>query len=418
MNEKNPEEIEYRRKAFKRLDKGKSVAQIRKLIPRSGSWVYKWKRRFEQQRWQALDSLPKAPHSSAHQYPQSTVALVLRLRQQFARSSVGLIGARAIRHEVIRRRLLRVVPSILTSNRWLKQAGLIPTASLPGEAPYYPQPHLPENCVLQSCDWISRYLAGGEKPYALHTIDAQTHALCQTISTDKTTDALIQHIRQAFTELGLPDFLQIDNDGAFTNLGKNQRVFGRFMRLLLYLGVEPIFIPPGEPKRNYLVEGVNHLWAQSFFDKDHFTSVAQLKRKSPKFLSWYASYAPPRLGGLSVEEAKRGVKRRKLKASERRSLPDHLPLTAGRLHFIRRVDERGKIRLVNESWKVSKRLGGEYVWATVDLKEQRLKISYRKSDRARAKLIKQYDYCVAEPVKSLLPQYRRRVRRVQVLGVI
>lgn len=418
MNEKNPEEIAYRRKAFKLFDQGKSVAQIRNLIPRSGSWVYKWKRRFAHQRWHALDSLPKAPHSSAHQYPQSTVDLVLRLRQQFARSSVGLIGARAIRQEVKRRHLLRVVPSVVTINRWLKQASLIPTASLPGEDPYYPQPHLPENCVLLSCDWISRYLEGGEKPYALHTIDAQTHALCQTISTDKTTEALSHHILQAFTELGLPDFLQIDNDGAFTNLGKNQRVFGRFLRLLLYLGVEPLFIPPGEPKRNSLVEGVNHLWARSFFDKAHFTSGAQLKRKSPKFLSWYDSYAPPRLGGLSVEEAQRGVKRRKLKARERRSLPDHLTLTAGRIHFIRRVDERGEIRLLNESWKVSKRLGGEYVWATVDLTTQRLQLSYRKSDRARAKLIKQYDYGVAEPVKRLLPQYRRRLRRVKVLGIM
>ena len=418
MNEKNPEEIVYRRKAFKLFDQGKSVTQIRRLIPRSRAWVYKWKRRFAQQRWYALDSLPKAPHSSAHQYPQGTVALVLRLRQHLARSSVGLLGARAIRQEVRRRHLLRVVPSLVTINRWLKQAGLLPTARLPGAAPYSPQPHLPENCGLLSCDWISRYLKGGEKPYALHPIDAQTHALCQTISTDKTTAALIHHILQAFTELGLPDFLQLDKDGAFTNLGKNQRVFGRFLRVLLYLGVEPLFIPPGEPKRNSLLEGVNHLWAQSFFDKAHFTSVAQRKRRSPKFLSWYSRSAPPRLGGLSVEEAKRGVKRRKLTAREQRSLPAHLPLTAGRIHFIRRVDERGEIRLLNESWKVSKRLVGEYVWATVDLAAQHLLISDRKSDRAQAKRIKQYDYGGAEPVKRQMPQYRRRTRRVKVVEIM
>jgi hypothetical protein len=218
--------------------------------------------------------------------------------------------------------------------------------------------------------------------------------------------------------VGLPDFLQIDNDGAFTNLGKQPRVFGRFTRVLLYLGVEPLFIPPGEPHRNSLVEGVNHLWARSFFDKNHFTSVAHLKRKSPKFLSWYDRYAPPRLGGLSVGAAKRGVKRRKLTARERRSIPDPVPLTAGRLHFIRRVDKRGEIRLLNESWKVSKRLGGEYVWATVDLTAQRLTIYYRKSERAQAKLIKQHAYGVAEPVKRMLPQYRRRARRVNVLRII
>jgi putative transposase len=418
MNEKNSEEIAYRRKLFKLFDQGKSVAQILPLIPHSRSWVYKGKRRFAHQRWHAVDSLPKAPHSSAHQYAQSTVTLVLRLRRHFVRSAVGLIGARALRQELLRRRLLRVVPALGTIKRWLKQAGLIPTASLPAEAPYYPQPHLPEDYVLLSCDWLSRYLEGGEKPYAMHTIDAQTHALCQTISTDKTTEALLHHILQAFTELGLPDCLQLDNDGAFTNLGKRVRVFGRFTRLLLYLGGEPLFIPPGEPKRNSLVEGVTHLWVQSFFDKAHFTSVAHLKRKSPKFCSWYETYAPPRLGGRSVAEANRGVKRRKLTASERRSIPEQLPLTAGRIHFIRRVDERGEIRLLNEQRKVSKRLAGEYVWATIDLKEQRLQLYYRKSARAQAKLLKQVAYPIAEPVKRVRPRYRRRARRVKVLRLI
>ena len=208
--------------------------------------------------------------------------------------------------------------------------------------------------------------------------------------------------------MGLPDLLQIDNDGAFTGLGKSRRGVGRFVRLLLYLGVEPIFLPPGEPKRNGLVEGIHHLWAQSFFDKDHFASVAHLNRKSHKFLSWYDQYEPPRLGGVSVAAARRGVQRRRLTPRERHAIPDELPLTAGRLHFIRRVDPQGQIRLLNERWKVSKRLVGEYVWATIDLKEQSLQISYRKSERAKAKLVKHFDYPRAEPVKRLPPQYKRR----------
>jgi transposase len=418
MNEKNPEEINDRRKLFKLFDKGPSVARILKLIGRSRSWVYKWKRRFEANRWQALDSFSKAPHSAAHKYDKSVVNLVLRLRRRFERSSVGLIGAREIRRELIRHRLVRLVPSVSMINRWLKAAGLIRAAKTSDKESYYPHPKLPEGFVLQSCDWISRYLEGGEKAYAFHTIEANTHALCQTISINKKTEAVCQHILDAFTELGLTDFLQIDNDGAFTGLGKSRRVFGRFVRLMLYLGVELIFIPPGEAWRNYLVEGVNHLWAQSFFDKDRFTSVAQLKRKSPKFFSWYESYAPPLLGGLSVAEAKRGAKRRKLKQRERRAIPARLPLTEGRIHFVRRVDERGEIRILNERWKVSKRLAGEYIWATVDLKEQSLKIHCRKSERAQAKLIKQYDYRVAEPVQRLLPNYRRLTRRVNVLRII
>jgi putative transposase len=418
MNEKNLAEIRYRRIAFKLFAKGKSVAYVLTRLPRSRTWGYKWKQRFEAERWEAWDSRSKAPHTCTHQYADGTVKVVLRLRQHLERSTVGLVCAREIRRELMRQRLLRRVPSLPTINRWLKQAGLIRPARVAAAQPYYPHPHLPEEVVLQACDWTARYLAGGEKPYIMHTLEVSTHALAQTISTDKTTDSLCQHILEAFTAVGLPDLVQIDNDGAFTGLGKSRRRVGRLVRLLLYLGVEPLFLPPGEPQRNGLVEGIHHLWARSFFDKDHFASGAQLKRKSPKFLTWYDQYEPPRLGGLSVEEARRGVQRRRLQRRERHAIPDELPLTEGRLHFIRRVDAHGQIRLLNESWKVSKRLVGTYVWATVDLKEQSLKIAYRKSDRAKAKLVKQFGYPIAEPVKSLQPQYKRRARRVQVLRII
>jgi transposase len=61
MNEKDPHEIEIRQQAFKLFEKGKSVAQILKRIPRSRSWLFKWKKRFERDGWKALDSLSKAP---------------------------------------------------------------------------------------------------------------------------------------------------------------------------------------------------------------------------------------------------------------------------------------------------------------------------------------------------------------------
>jgi len=77
MNEKNSEEIYYRRLAFKLFDKGKSPTEILALIPRSRSWLFKWKQRFEQPGWQALDSLSKVPHHSPHQYPSDIVKLAV-----------------------------------------------------------------------------------------------------------------------------------------------------------------------------------------------------------------------------------------------------------------------------------------------------------------------------------------------------
>lgn len=418
MKEKDSDEIRYRRLAFKLFDKCKSAAEILKRIPRSRSWLFKWKKRFEQKRWQALDSFSTSPKRHPNQYDKSAVKVVLHLRKRLLRAQVGLIGPRAIRRELKRHRLLRRVPSISSIKRWIKAAGLLEGNTDSAKPPFYPAPRLPSQVAFYSCDWAARYIEGGAKVFVFHTIDLHTHALCQTSGTDKTTLALCRHLLEACCSLGLVDFLQIDNDAAFTGLGKKARVFGYFVRLALYLGIELIFIPPAEPERNHVVEGVNHLWAKSFWDRNHFASVKAFERKSPQFMAWYEEYGPPSLGGLTVKEAGRGVKRRKLTRREIKELPDELPLTEGRLHFIRRVNERGEINLLKENWKVSKRLRGEYVWATIDLREQSLKIYHRRSERAKARLVKEHEYVIEERVETLKESFRRGRRRVRVLKII
>ncbi len=418
MNEHNADEIRYRRLAFRLFDKEKSAAEILNRIPRSRTWLFKWKKRFEQKRWQALDSLSKAPKRSAKRYDKRVVTLVLRLRKRLQRAEVGLIGARAIRQELRAHRLARTVPALSTINRWLKAAGLIAGGTAQTQPPFYPAPALGRAFAFSTCDWTARYLEGGEKVFVFHTVDVHTHALAQTSSRDKTTTSVCGHLLQACAGVGVPDFLQIDNDAAFTGLGKTPGGFGRFVRLALSFGIELIFIPPGEPERNYLVEGVNHLWAQSFWSKNHFTSVKAFERKRPQFLAWYEDYAPPALHGLTVKEAGRGVKRRKLPPRAIKHLPPELPLTAGRLHFIRRVNEQGVINIRKEDWKVSRRLAGEYVWATIDLSKESLEIYHRRSEKAKAQLVKKHSYPIEERVERVKPEYRCRAKRVRVVGII
>jgi transposase len=418
MKENISDEIRCRRLAFKLFDKGKSTAEILKLIPRSRSWLFKWKKRFEQLRWQALSSFSKSPKRNPNQYEKSAVIMVLRLRKRLQSSEVGLVGPRAIRREIISHRLLNRVPSVSSIKRWLKEAGLTQVELSSTKEPFYPAPILSSQLAFYSCDWIARYIEGGEKLFVFHTIDMLTHALCQTSGTDKTTSSLCHHLLEACSRLGLPDFLQIDNDAAFTGLGKKPRIFGHFVRLALYLGIELIFIPPGEPKRNSVVEGVNHLWARSFWDRNHFASVKAFQPKSWKFLAWYEEYAPPALEGLTVKEACLKVKRRKLTKREIKALPQELPLSEGRIHFIRKVDSQGEINILKENWKVSKRLRGEYVWATINLKEKSLRIYHRRSERAKAKEVKQHYYAIEERVERLKASYRRARRKLRVLKII
>ena len=101
MKEKNPEEIRYRRLAFTLLDKGKAPTEILARIPRSRSWLCKWKQRFERQGRQALDSLPKAPHPSPQSNSGEVVKVVVRVRQRLEKSVAGHVGPRAIQQELV-----------------------------------------------------------------------------------------------------------------------------------------------------------------------------------------------------------------------------------------------------------------------------------------------------------------------------
>lgn len=121
-------------------------------------------------------------------------------------------------------------------------------------------------------DWTCRYLEGGAKVYAFHTLDLHTRAGCQTIAADKTTATVVQHALQAWKSLGIPTFLQLDNDAAFMGGYKVPRVFGQFVRLALYLGIELIFLPVGEPEYNGDVEQFNRLWSHAFFNRRHFAA--------------------------------------------------------------------------------------------------------------------------------------------------
>jgi putative transposase len=264
-------------------------------------------------------------------------------------------------------------------------------------------------------DWTARYLEGGPKVFAFHTIDLQTHALAQTLSTDKTGLTVRQHALRAWQTLGLPDGLQMDNDSAFAGGGKAPRRFSAFVRLCLSLGIEPIFLPVGEPKRNGVVERLNGLWSRAFWNRRHFRSVAQVKRASPDFTVWYEHhYFPPTLNGQSPAQARHHSRRVRLTAKDIHALPAALPLTAGRIHFLRRVGEDGMIRVLNELWKVDKRLAGQYVWATVVTHKRRLEIYHWRRAGEVARLVKRWRYAIHEPVASLNPRFKRRERRRRI----
>lgn len=419
MKKKNAQEVATRRRALRLWLNHKRPCDIIRQLSRSHKWFYKWLNRFKQHSWPGLADQSRRPHTSSPGHPSSARQLVVRLRRQAEKRKVGLIGARALHSQIRHQHLLPQTPSVRSINRWLKAAGLRPSPPAAPKKVYYPHGRWPDGYVGHALDWTERFLAGGEKLFAFHTLDLQTRALAQTLTRDKSGASLRQHVLEVWQTLGLPDWLQLDNDAAFNGGGRTPRRFGAFVRLCLWLGIELIFIPPAEAARNGEVEWVNHLWATSFWERDHFRSFNDLSRKRHRFLQWYRQeYYQAALGDRTAAQALRGQRRTRLTAKQVRALPDQLPITAGRVHFIRRVSESGEIKLLSETWQVSRSLAHQYVWATVITQAQRLEIYHRRSARAAPRLIKTFAYQLPEVVAPLGEEFRRHPRRVPVRSLL
>lgn len=411
MEDKPTQELALRRRAIRLKLKGLRPADILRRIPRGRTWLFRWLKRFACSGWPGLKNKSKQPKRSPHAYPLQSRTVILGLRRAMSKRRLGLLGARAIQQEIGQQKLLNHIPSLAPINRWLRTAGLLPPPTPAPATVFYPEPRVPPEYGLHAMDWTARYLEGGQKVFAFHTVNVVTRALAQTIATDKTGTTLHQHVLHAWQVLGVPDGLQLDNDVTFTGGERTPRRLGSFVRLGLYLGIELVFVPPAEPQRNGVGEGVNSLWARSFWNRYRFRSLRAVVSRSPQFLTWYMTqYHPPGLEGKTPAQAQRLVRRHRLTPQQIHALPAQLPITAGRIHFIRRVNAVGEIRLLGETGKVGKRFAHQYVWATVSTQRQKLEIHHRRAKQATAKLVRRFSYEIPEPVRPLRPEFKRRPR--------
>ncbi len=398
MDEK--QELRLRRQAIRLRLKGIKSKRVLERVHRSRFWLGKWLKRFDRQGSLGLRSRSRRPQHTPMAYALRIVCLIVQTRRRLAKQKVGLIGPRAIRRE-LRPVLGKQSPSLSTIKRVLQTHDLVPTPAQKRPA-YFPKPLTTVNGTLHALDWTCRYLEAGPKVYAFHTLNLRTRACTQTIAADKSSDTVIRHCLDTWKTLGIPQFLQLDNDAAFCGGYKAPRVFGQFVRLCLYLGIELIFLPIAEPKRNGEVEELNGLWGHAFWERRRFASFGRVCASSPAFVQWYMTRsAPPFLADLSPQQAQRREPKHRLTATQAAHVPAPMPLTAGRIHFIRLVKPDGTITLLNESWKVSKHLAGKYVWATIITHCRRLAIWYQRSAQHDWCLLKAFAYDIPETVARL-----------------
>lgn len=139
------------------------------------------------------------------------------------------------------------------------------------------------------------------------------------------------------------------------------------------MGIELVFIPEGEPFRNGSVENFNG-WFQERLFAIRLHSPAQAHRELAVLMEvCFQEHVHPHLGMRTSQEARRTLRPRRLPANFKRHLQP-LPISVGKVTFIRKVRPSGRITVLDVKVHVSKRLTGRHVRATLYTRTARLKI--------------------------------------------
>jgi len=117
-----------------------------------------------------------------------------------------------------------------------------------------------------------RYIKGDGRFYSMNVMDLYSHRVFIESSRTKEDDNIAHGLLRCWKSMGLPDFLQIDNELSFRGSNRYPRSLGIVLRLCLNFGIQPVFIPVGEPWRDGVIERFNETYDKKFFRRQWFSS--------------------------------------------------------------------------------------------------------------------------------------------------
>src|SRR5215470_6298752 len=205
-------------------------------------------------------------------------------------------------------------------------------------------------------------------PYGKDIFDG---AVCLRLAESRKMDEVLWFLGECWKDLGRPEQLQFDNARELAGWGQSARGLSRVIRLCLRYGVSPVFIPEGEPQCNGSVENFNG-WFQDPLFQHHFARPGDLRRQLRRLQEAVnTQHVHSRLGGQTPAQHRRGLRLQKLPAGFV-APTGRLPLSAGRVTFLRRVSVAGTVTLLSQSFRVGKKHKGLYLRLVIDTGQGKL----------------------------------------------
>jgi hypothetical protein len=323
---------------------------------------------------------------------------------------LSYIGATAIAAR-LRDKQVNPLPSSASIERVVRAAGL----SHPRPAKVKPEvsyPHLEPTQAQQlvQVDIVPHFLPGGAKAACFNAVDVVSHYPTGQQSGQRRADDALAFLTHLWQTLGIPDYTQVDNESCFSGGFTHPGVLGQVVRLALWVGTELVFSPLYHPQSNGTVERFHQDYNQFVWQKFELADLAAVQRHSPAFFEAYRySQHIQALHGHSPAQVHFAVPYRLLPADFDR--PDPLPLTAGRVHFMRLVQPSHQITLLNLSWAVTKAQPGQGVWATLTLapRQSTLRIFDAAPDAPQRICWVQHPFPLKEPVLPLPEHFQKPI---------
>ncbi len=363
--------------AIRRHLHGESITSICRALGKSRRWFYYWVRRYSPTDGVWSEDRSRAPLHQRHKLPQSVERLVCEVRTRLLGRKYSQRGAVAIQWE-LRQLGVNPLPGIWTINRIIARHQLRPPFLPRSHRPNYPKLEAGVPCVAHQMDLVGpRYLPCGVRFYGIHLIDACSNAVAlETVST-KHYEALCRALWVQWQRLGVPRYLQVDNELSFRGSNRHPRSFGLLVRLCLHVGTEIVFIPEGEPWRNGIVEHFNDTYDKNFLRPQQFRSLAHLRRELrvfERFHNEHHRYA--KLGQRTPQAVHSRLRRRvRLPRLDQKRLRN--VWKDGRISFTRLTDDRGCVRFFTERFVVDPTLVHEYVTGTISTRDNRLRFFHQ-----------------------------------------
>lgn len=390
---------------------GKSPTQIHKELHRTRDWVYKWISRFESgdPQWYLDES--KEPKTKPTKIDASLEDDIVNIRKKLVKRDTpetryAYQGAVAI-HQELDKSGCRDKPNLATINRVLKRNGLIEKEqkkkSNKESKVYYPEIQVKYPGHIYQLDLVTpRYITGYGKTVSVNRVDVYSGQANLNQYKSKEADNIIEFTVDDWTEYGLPCYLQVDNEASFKGSLCHPKTFGKLTRFCLNFGVQLVFIPFNEPWRNGYIESFNSRFNERLWLFMQFKDLGHLKNEAKQFKDKHNDYQVYKKEHFSRQYLL-GYSKRFFPKNFKFELSTELPITDGKVHFVRLVDEKGCVNILNENFYINKDFCFEYIWATIVTKERMLKMYYQATRETQRELIKTIVYELREPVQDRIP---------------